>query len=563
MLCPKSAPSPLLIALLTAVALPVWAAPEALDLQQQFQNLAPAAAPSAGRELERLNREVERYNAAEEAQSLRDKAKAADMPTGPREAQVPAGFSFELKGVTHNPSQVLTDAEIDAVVKPFIGRKLDMNGLKGLLGAINQLYYQKGYIVCEARLKPQRIRDGQLAVTLIEGKTGEVLVTNAKHTNPKMITDSFDLKSGEVASYRELSEDLVWFNLTNDVELRVDLRAGKAPETTDYEIFVNEPNNWTATVFADTYGSRSTGRPRIGASVTNRSVLGLRDALMVFGMFSQGSKSGMVSYSIPFNHTGTKLTASYSQGAVEVINGPSKDMDVTGDSKSYSLRLDQPLIVESNKKITLYGNWTGLLSTTSMFDVEMNRTRTDTWSLGLENIFFGNASVVYLNTSVNRSRAEERTFDELWHTTYWTGNAFWRWRFLPTTTLSISSAWQAKLSGDDLVSSQQMYLGQGSGVRGYPNDVVAAQQGAYVNVEVSREILGPLTAIYGFVDAGKLGGKTAYSKLTLASAGLGVKWPLWKDASINVVSAFPLIRDLEAGVPINKVRFDVAVTAVW
>ncbi len=49
----------------------------------------------------------------------------------------------------------------------------------------------------------------------------------------------------------------------------------------------------------------------------------------------------------------------------------------------------------------------------------------------------------------------------------------------------------------------------------------------------------------------------------LASAGVGVKWPLWKDASINVVSAFPLIRDLEAGVPINKVRFDVAVTAVW
>lgn len=526
---------------------------------------APTGAPvdQAGRELQRLQQDINRYESKQEAERLQN-LKGTQAPSAKDASpQVPQGFGFVLKEIDHNTSEILSDEEIQGIVKPFIGEKLDINGLKSLLNAINQRYRDKGYIVCEARLKPQRIHDGKLFITLIEGKTGEVEVTGAKHTREWWIKHQFDLEPGKVASYRELSEDLVWFNMTNDVELRVDLHAGKAPETTDYTISANEPNNWTATVFADTLGTNSTGRARVGASVTNRSLLGLRDNLMLFGMYSQGSKSGLLSYSVPLNSTGTRVSASASVGKIKVISGPSAAMEVTGDSRYYTLRVDQPLYVVNTQKWTLYGNWTQQQSQTYMFDVKMNDTTINTYTAGIEGILFGTGSVFYVTTGINRSFAEEKTFDRELRNTYWTGNAFYRWNFYPKYTLTVSGAWQALLNGKELSSSQQMYLGHNGGVRGYPNDVISGQQGAYLNTEVSREIFGPKTAIFGFVDAGRVGRSAVYDKTTLASAGLGFKWPLWNDASLTTTAAFPFVRDIDAGMTIPRARFDVSVTAVW
>ena len=95
--------------------------------------------------------------------------------------------------------------------------------------------------------------------------------------------------------------DLVKFNMTNDIQLSVDMRAGQEPGTTDYEIFVQEPDPRTFTLFSDSSGSKSSGRYRGGVSFTERSLLGWRDRLQLIGVFSHGSRSFMGSYSVPLN----------------------------------------------------------------------------------------------------------------------------------------------------------------------------------------------------------------------------------------------------------------------
>lgn len=79
--------------------------------------------------------------------------------------------------------------------------------------------------------------------------------------------------------------DLVKFNMTNDIQLSVDMRAGQEPGTTDYEIFVQEPDPRTFTLFSDSSGSKSSGRYRGGVSFTERSLLGWRDRLQLIGVF--------------------------------------------------------------------------------------------------------------------------------------------------------------------------------------------------------------------------------------------------------------------------------------
>lgn len=132
-----------------------------------------------------------------------------------------------------------------------------------------------------------------------------------------------------------------------------------------------------------------------------------------------------------------------------------------------------------------------------------------------------------------------------------------------TGCTTVSGAWQAVIDGDPLSSSQYFYLGHTSGVRGYDNDVLSAEAGAYVNFEASWAPAGPRTALFAFLDAGRLTGTSSYSRRELASTGLGATWPLWKGASVTATAGFPLIRNLGAGERAGKARFDLAVTASW
>lgn len=529
----------------------------------------PQGAPGAGvlttdpaaRELERLRRGLERREA--EQQAARTPDGAPELPAPAAAAPEAPGLSFMLKDITHNPSAVLSDAEIREAVAPYIGKTLDVGALKAMLGAINSLYQRRGYVVCEARILPQRIRDGVLALTLIEGRTEALDITGNSSTNSRFIAAAFDLEEGEVANYREMSEDLVHWNMTSDVVLSIDIRAGNAPGTTRYTIRAVEPERFALNVFADSLGPETTGRLRAGASITDRSVFGLRDSLMVLGLASRGAKSGLVSYSLPLSARGTRLTLSASRGEVKVKSGPSAEMDVTGESNYLSARLETPLYVSAKQKWTGYVSAMNQHSETSMFDVEMNATRIKTLTAGLEGLVYGEGSVYYLNAALNRQRAVEEIFINDWQSYTFTGSAFAKWRFNPTDALSVSAAWQKRLGGDSLTSAQQFYLGTGSGVRGYPNDLIAADSGAWVNLEVERDPGRPYPVPFAFIDAGRLSGDSVYSTRSLASAGFGIRVPLWQGAQLSGWAAMPLVKNVPAGAEVSDIRFDVSFTALW
>lgn len=545
----------LTVAMLLSICIsaPLFAAP-----------LAPDRVAPAGRELQRLQDDIDRYRQSQEVRQMQERRDAMEAEQTPKPEKAPqADFHFELKAVEHNESEVLSNEEIDEAVRPFIGRDVSVSDLQSMLEAINTRYRAKGYVVCEARLLPQRIRDGKLFVTLVEGKTGEVTVEGNVHTRTGYILDAFDLPEGKVANYRELSSDLVHFNMTNDIELRVDIRAGKKPGTTDYAVTAVEPANWAATVFADTLGTRSTGRPRAGASVTNRSVLGRRDALTLLGMASEGSKSLMASYSMPLTSRGTRLSLSAALGDVEMIQGVSAGQDVTGDSEYYSVRIDHPVYADADSKWTLYGEWSRQKSSTDFFDVTINDTSIDAWRSGFEAILLGDRSVFYVTMGIGHETVKEYTFGERWTQNIFKGNAFWRLQMRSDLRLSLSGAWQSVLGGDPLSTSQYFYLGHTSGVRGYENDVLSAEQGAYANAQIDWAVAGPQTSLFAFFDAGKLGGTSSYKQRELASVGLGVTWPLWSGASVSATAAAPLIRDLDDDMHVNKARFDLSVTAYW
>ena len=120
-----------------------------------------------------------------------------------------------------------------------------------------------------------------------------------KYTKSKYISKRMSLKQGEVANINKLNDDLLRFNAANDVQLRISLQAGSEPGTTDYVISAYEPQNITWTVYSDNAGSDTSGEYRGGLFFTDRSLTGVRDALTLNTMLSDGTKSFGLGYSRP------------------------------------------------------------------------------------------------------------------------------------------------------------------------------------------------------------------------------------------------------------------------
>lgn len=515
------------------------------------------------RDLQQLENERERAEQRRELEAMRERAPKTAEERVTR-TQLPQGdFQFVLTKVSHTASEVLTDEEIAKAVSPWIDRVVRVNDLAALVDAINQLYRDKGYAVCQAALRPQRIRQGHLTVTLIEGKTDEVVIRGLENTNEGYVARAFDLEVGKVANYRDMYNNLVRFNMTNDIHLSVDIHAGDQPETSRYVISAQEPAQWTASVFADSLGSENTGQYRLGASIANRSVFGWRDSMYLYGVASEGSKSLLWGYSVPLDSFGTRLIANASVGDVEVIDGPNEPYDVSGRSYMGSLRLEHPFAITETSKQIGFLQYQYEASQTDMFkDLTIAKTQIDHVDMGVESLFLGDQWSMFINNRVSHHWANEKLFGNRYEYWIYSGDGFAQLLLTQHLSMNVTAGWQAKFSGDPMVSSDQFYLGHTSGVRGYPNDVLSADNGIWLNWE-GHYRWHPRFDTFVFADLGRLSGVSAYEKDELYSAGLGLDWRPWDWAQLKATMAMPLTKQITETEKVDKVRFDASLTLVY
>ena len=144
-------------------------------------------------ERERVNRQIAVDRAATKNKVESEAAKQA----APGEV-----ITFELKKIVTDPSAVLTDAELDTIIKPYEGKQVQLNDIYAIVDKINALYNEKGYVTCRAFLPPQTITEGTVKLLLVEGRTGTATVSGNKYTKAKYITNRLHLAKGEIANIK-------------------------------------------------------------------------------------------------------------------------------------------------------------------------------------------------------------------------------------------------------------------------------------------------------------------------------------------------------------------------
>lgn len=496
-------------------------------------------------EQQRLRREIE-----EENQKSRT---GIETPESGKLQETPEGeIRFKLEGFEFSPSEVLTTEELEKLTAPYLQGEVSVNDLYKLVNEINALYEEKGYIVCKAILPPQTISNGIVKIVLIEGKTGRILIQGNKSTKDEYIRKRIDLNMGTVSNLNELNKSLVWFNGTNDVQMRIELTAGVLPGTTDYVLTAYEPKKHVGMVFADNSGSETSGEYRLGANYINSSLFGYRDQLAISAVGSDGTTASSVMYSFPITKKGTRLGLNYSMSTVEIVDGPLKDIDVEGESSSYGINITHPFVVNEKRKIEGTLDFTKQKSSTDFMGFTWIDDEITRYTAGLAITTFGNGYVWYNKHNISKGSWKKLSGDSMDYMKY---DTTFMLQKMCRETQMFTLRFNGQYSFDDyLPSADQFYIGGSYSVRGYAESFMGADHGASLSLEYSFPALEK-GELFVFLDGGILEGENAFDENTIYSTGFGYRLSIANRASLSAVLGVPLIKNFDdEGMEVDSCR---------
>ena len=508
-------------------------------------------------ERERVKRQI-----AEDRAASKNKVEGADKAA----SQQGEAITFELKKIVMDSSAVLTEAELAAITQPYEGKMVQLNDIYAVVEKINVLYASKGYVTCRAFLPPQTITDGKVKLLLVEGRTGNTTVSGNNYTKTSFITKRLHLKENEIANIKQVNKDLLLFNATNSTQLRIVMKAGEKPGTTDYEITAYEPKRDTWTIFEDNAGSDTSGEYRTGLFFNTKSLSGTCDPFSVGTVFSEGTRAANAMYTRSLGRSGTKMNLLYSTNAVKVTKGDYKDM-IKGHANSYAIGFTQPLVVNETTRTELSLDYNRQNSKTD-FMVLGNRFNivddsVQDFTLGFAMTNYGASHVLYQKHSYVRGYSERTPssmLEDSQNFGFYKFNGLYQKLYAGGQMINLRA--DAQWSGSEgMVSSRQFYMGGMYSVRGYKENFLGGDSGFTFSAEYSIPVINRNTNAFTFFDYGHVygNGQSDDQHSILASLGLGIRSTINQYCSASLTLGVPLQRSFVAD-EVSKTRLHFIVS---
>lgn len=401
------------------------------------------------------------------------------------------GPRFYIKKIILTGSLVFSPDHFKKITSQYENKEITFKDLSDAADKITQEYRTAGYLTSTAYIPEQKITDAKAKITIVEGKVGRYQVESNRYFRKKQLIRYMRQEPGKIFKYPKLREGLAGINQNPDREVRSILKKGQTPETTDIILRVKDHLPIHANALFDNQGSRSTGQKRYGLTLRTSNTTGLDDSLAVGTIFGLHFGSVFTRYEIPVSPKyGTTLFSSFSHVQVEPKK-ELKDFGVNGTSENYSTGLHQPL----------FNNRLFSLDTETSFDFKESRTKVLSGTFRRERLrilrfthsltardrfgatfweqnygfgFDGLGASIFGDPSSARQGVEPDFFK-------WYGSVSRRINLFSETYLQLKTTYQ--LSSKKLSSSEGLYMGGASTVRGYGEGDYIADRGIYTNIE--------------------------------------------------------------------------------
>jgi hemolysin activation/secretion protein len=442
--------------------------------------------------------------------------------------------------------------QIDAT---FSHRCLGVAEIETILGLITKDYIDRGYVTTRAYLPAQDLGKKRLEILVIEGRLGALKVDDGARINPWNVFPP----AGGLLNLRDIEQGVDQINRLSSNNATLDIQPGAAPGESTVVIHNQPTRPVHASLSGDNTGSESTGRNQAGFALSTDGILGLNELLLATYRRSQpndmerkGSESKSVTAIVPFRWTTFTATASDAE-FVSTVQLPSGDaLKFQGRSRNASLRVDQLLYRNQVTRAGVYGNlavkdsknYLGgeLLGVSSrkLSVLDLGATVTTELLGGALSADVGYSRGLGIAGALHDAdgladSAPRAQFGKV------TLNANWMRPFrIGGLDAGVSSSLTGQYARDTLFGSEQMLIGGPYTVRGYYDNTLSGDHGAYVRNEFFvRPVLPlfgqtlPLRAYVGF-DAGRVQNRVAGNPdgtLTGAALGLNIAF---KRTSLDV-----------------------------
>lgn len=491
-----------------------------------------------------IQNDVDRQRRQLEQQSAPPKLTGPAVIGGEREKSQllkPGGPKFRLRKVTFDESKFITPAELDEIAKKYVGKDVDIASLLQLVADINAVYAARGIVTGIATLPEQDAKGGVVRVKLTEGRLQKTTVEGNKQTRTDYILDRVKEPEGEVLDVPKLNRDVIWFNRTNDVQIKALLQPGTSFGLTDLQFAVIEPPIDTLQLFTDNQGAENTGRWEGGAFYKRHGLFGVDDRLTFYGVRSDGNLNGNVAYSIPVNPWGGRAGVSYTEGKIKIIQGPFVALDVTGRSSQAAVNFSQPVWVTQDWLVLLNAALTEGKTVSRFATVAVTDDHYDRTTAGVSVTKSGNTYSITVSPAVNYIAWQDHVLGNNRAFNTYTGSLIATSAAGPQNfSANVLASWQ--YTQEKLLPGDQIFsIGGPTTVRGYPSNAASGDSGYYFNAELhynwSQWLRGFDT--YVFTDWGAV--YSTFPGVTeMASVGVGFSWTYASFMTFEANYATPL-----------------------
>ncbi len=437
-------------------------------------------------------------------------------------------------------------------------RCLGVGEIEAILGLVTKDYIDRGYVTTRAYLPAQALGKGRLEILVVEGRLGAVKVDDGARINPRNV---FPLAGG-LLNLRDFEQGIDQVNRLSSNNAALDIQPG-ATVGESVVVIHNKPGFPVhASLSADNSGSESTGRKQAGFSVSGDGLLGPNELLLATYRRSQpndmehkGSESKSLTAIVPFRWTTLTLSASESEFVSMVVLPSDEALQFHGRTRNVSLRVDHLLYRNQVTRAGVYGNLSVKDSKNYLGGelLGVSSRKLSVLDLG------GTASTAVLGGALSADLAYSRglgiagalhdqdgLIEAAPHAQFGklTVSAnFMRPFKVGTLEASFSSSLTGQYALDTLFGSEQMLIGGPFSVRGFYNNTLSGDRGAYLRNEFSLRPAVQLAGqaiplrLYAGLDAGYVANRVdGIPDGTLSGAALGFN-VAYKGASLDVSAA--------------------------
>lgn len=446
----------------------------------------------------------------ETAQPQADAKVESNLPDLPSETQE---VHFTISNVKLDAQDLKLNKEaLVKILSESVGVETTLPAFNQTIDKVTAYCRAHGYPASAAYLPAQESSDGTVTIKVIPGRIGEVRIENNSRLKEAVIRSFLNgLKPGDIIRTSALETALYSISDLSGTKAIGVLSPGKDFGTSDVTIRVEDGKNTNTVLYAENYGSKSSGPYRFGLQESLYNVGGTGARINVGALVSnENLHNYYVNYETLVGHGGTKLGLGFSRMDY-TLGGAMRELGSNGTANTVSLFGSRPIYHLDERKLEWrFGyDYRDLKDDLDRYPELNSKKHSHSVHVGLEgyNRLQGAAVDYGVTLTVGTLGSDSdraRQFAEATET----DGGYTKLEATATAVQSLGHQTDVmlKVSGqaafNNLDSSEEMYLGGANGVRAYPQGEGSGDEGVLGTLELRYHTNLPGLILSTYFDAG-------------------------------------------------------------